>query len=182
MPRSRDFRLLLAIALLAMAASTRSARADLVTTLDVSPMSMPGGLTEYDYKLSDLSTSSITASSFFVAVDATANLTRLSAPVGWDISYDPGDLAVAFTSPDPSFDVMIGSSGLFSFDSLLGPVLAPYEIAGIDSNYNYLTNDGTIYSASVPEPASAALLAVGVLGMMGVHHRYKKGRPAPASR
>ena len=121
-----------------------SARADLVTKLEVSTKAVSGGLTEYDYTLSDLPSSTVTASSFFVAVDTTANLTMLSAPTGWDISYATGDLAVAFTSPDPSVDILVGSSGGFSFDSPLPPVLAPYEVAGIDANFNFVMNDGVI--------------------------------------
>jgi hypothetical protein len=182
MPRIRAFRLPLAVALVVMAASGQSARAGLLTTLDVSTKAVPGGLTEYDYTLSNLPASTVTASSFFVAVETTADLTMLTAPSGWDISYATGDLAVAFTSPDPSVDILPGSSGLFSFDSPVTPNLAAYQVAGIDANGNFVVNNGVILSASVPEPATAALLAVGVLGVLGLQYRLKRRRPTSTTR
>ena len=144
MPRFRDFRLHLAFALLAVGASAHSARADLVTSVSVSTKSVVGGLTEYDYTLSNMSSSTVTASSFYVAVDMTADLTFLSAPSGWDMSYATGDMAVGFTSPDPSVDILPGSFGIFSFDSPLPPTLVSYEVAGIDGNGNYVVNDGMV--------------------------------------
>ena len=182
MPRFRDFRFHLAAALLAVGACTGSARADLVTTLSVSTKSVSGGLTEYDYTLSNLPASTVNASFLFIAVDTTANLTALSAPVGWDISYATGDLAVGFTSPDTSVDISPGGSGVFSFDSPLPPELASYQVAGIDSSGNFLTNDGMILTASVPEPASALLLTAGVVGVLIVARRSKRARQARTAR
>jgi hypothetical protein len=179
MPRIRDFLFPLVAALIALAASAHSARAELVTTLTVSTKSVAGGLTEFDYTLTNSPASTITASSLFVAVDPTANLTMLTAPTGWDISYATGDPAVAFTSPDPSVDIVPGASGLFSFDSPLFPNPAAYEVAGIDANFDYITNDGTILSAAVPEPASVVLLTVSVLGILGLRHRLKRSRSTP---
>ena len=177
MPRIRDFLFPLAIALAALAAGAQSARAGLVTSLTVSTTPVAGGLTEYDYTLTNLPSSTVTASFFFVAVDATANLTSAwTRPSDWDISYATGDMAVGFTSPDPSVDIVPGSSGHFSFDSPLLPIQAPYEVAGIDANSNFVTNSGTVLSASVPEPASVVLLTVGVLGMLVVRRRLKNGK------
>jgi PEP-CTERM motif len=181
MPRIRDYLFPLAVALLALAAGAHSARADLVTSLTVTTMPATGGLTEYDYTLTNLPASTITASFFFVAVDPTANLSFLTAPAGWDISYATGDSAVGFTSPDPSVDIVPGSFGLFSFDSPLLPIQASYEVAGIDANSNFVTNNGMIASASVPEPATVVLLTAGVLGMLGVRRRLKRSRSTPAS-
>jgi hypothetical protein len=184
MPRFPSFRLLLAMALVAIAASRHSARADLMTDLSVSTMPVSGGLTQYDYTLADLSTSTVTASSFFVVVDGTANLSALSAPTGWDISYyTPGDTAVGFTSPDPSLDIVPGSSGMFSFQSLLTPVLVPYEVAGIDANNNYVVNTGVIFSAAiVPEPSSAVLCTLGILGALSFHRRLRRKPSASVPR
>jgi hypothetical protein len=174
MPRFPSFRLLLAMALVAIAASHHSVRADLITDLSVTTTPESGGLTLYSYTLADLSTSTITASSFFVVVDTTANLSALSAPTGWDISYTAGDTAVGFTSPDPSLDIMPGFSGPFSFESLLTPVLVPYEVAGIDPNFNYVVNTGVILGASVPEPSSAVLCTLGILGVLSFHGRLRR--------
>jgi PEP-CTERM motif len=182
MPRFRDFRAHLAVALLAIAASGHPVHAGLITTLEVTTKAVAGGLTEYDYTLSDLSASTVNVSFLFIAVDTTASLTALSAPVGWDISYATGDLAVGFTSPDPSVDIVPGSSGAFSFDSPLRPSPASYQVAGIDASGNFLTNDGMILTASVPEPASALLLTAGVLGMLVARRRSKRTRPARTAR
>ncbi len=173
MQRFPGFLLCLALALAAIAGGRPSARADLVTSLGVSTMAVSGGLTDYDYTLADLSASTVTASFFFVDVSSTANLTALSAPTGWDISYTPGDTAVGFTSSDSSYDIAVGATGLFSFDSTLAPQMAPYEIAGVDANYNYVPNDGMILSASVPEPSSVVLCTLGVLGVLGLRWRLK---------
>jgi hypothetical protein len=183
MPRFPSFRLLLALALVAIAASRHTARADLLTDLSVSTMLVSGGLTQYDYTLADLSTSTVTASSFFVVVDGTANLSALSAPSGWDISYTPGDMAVGFTSPDPSLDIMPGFSGLFSFESLLTPVLESYEVAGIDPNFNFVVNTGVIASAGVvPEPSSAVLCTLGILAVLSFHCRLRRKPSASVPR
>jgi len=181
MPRFRGFCLPLATALLAIAATADCARAGMLTTLSVSTKAVAGGLTEYDYTLSNLSASTVDASFLFIAVDTTANLTALTAAPGWDISYATGDQAVAFTSPDPSVDIVPGSTGSFSFDSPLLPFLADYQAAGIDGNGNFVTNDGVILSANVPEPASAVLLAAGALGMLVFHRRSKRARAARAT-
>jgi hypothetical protein len=152
-----------------------------MTDLSVSTMPVSGGLTQYDYTLANLSTSTVTASFFFVDVDGTANLSALSAPAGWDISYNTGDMAVGFTSPDPSLDIQPGFSGQFSFESVLAPVQAPYEVAGIDANYNFVVNTGVIWSASiVPEPSSAVLCALGILGVLSVHGRLRRKPSASA--
>jgi hypothetical protein len=183
MPRFSGFRLCLALALIAIAGNRQSARADFITSLGVSTMAVSGGLTEYDYTLADLSTSTVTASFFYLDVDSTANLTALTAPTGWDISYTPGDTAIGFTSPAPSFDIQPGTVGLFSFDSPLTPVIAPYAIAGIDSNSNYIENDGVVFTPSiVPEPSSALLCAMGAVGALGFHRRWKRNQSASAPR
>ncbi len=182
MPRFRDLCLPLAVALAAIAVSGHSAHAGLITTLEVTTEVVAGGLTEYDYTLSNLSASTINASFLFIAVDTTANLTALSGPTGWDISYATGDVAVGFTSPDASVDILPGSSGVFSFDSPLPPDLASYQVAGIDASGDFLTNDGVILSASVPEPASALPLAAGFLGMLIARRVSKRNRSPRAER
>jgi hypothetical protein len=182
MPRIRVVRLPLAAAMLATVASIPCARADLITSLEVTTKAVAGGLTEYDYTFSNLSSSTVNASFLFIAVDTTANLTALTGPTGWDVSYATGDLAIAFTSPDPSVDILPGSSGVLSFDSPLAPHLASYEAAGIDGSGNFVTNDGAILSASVPEPLSVVLLTVGVLGILVVNQRLRRTRSALTAR
>ena len=169
-----SFRGSLAMMLVAIAVGQYPARADLITNLGVSTTLLPGGLTEYDYTLSDITTSTVDASFLYIDVSSQANLSLLTAPTGWDISYSTGDTTVIFTSPDPSVDITPGTSGMFSFESPLAPMWVPYEVAGIDSNYNYVTNDGLIFSASVPEPTSGLLCALGILGVAILYRRSNR--------
>jgi hypothetical protein len=185
MQRFPGFRSCLALALVAIAGSLQAARADLITDVGVSTAPVSGGLTQYTYTVADESTSTITASFFYVAVDTTADLTTFTAPTGWDISYATGDTVVEFSSPDPSLDIMPGSLGMFSFDSPLTPVMSTDAVAGIDSNFNYFENDGQILSpsiSSVPEPSSALLCILGALGALGFGRRLNRNRSASIAR
>ena len=185
MPRFAGFRLCIALTLVTIAGGRQSARADLITNVGVSTTPVSGGLTEYDYTVSDESSSTITASFFFVAVDTTANLSAMTAPSGWDISYATGDPVIEFSSPDPSLDIIPGSFGLFSFDSPLTPVLTTDAVAGIDPNSNFVQNVGTTLGpvvASVPEPSSTVLCTLGMLGVLSCHRRLKRNRSARAPR
>jgi hypothetical protein len=179
MPRFAGFRLYIALAMFAIAGGRQSARADLITNVGVSTTPVSGGLTQYDYTVSDESSSTITASFFFVAVDTTANLSAMTAPSGWDISYATGDTVIEFSSPDPSLDIIPSSFGLFSFESPLTPVMTTDAVAGIDSNFNFVQNVGTTLGpalASVPEPSSALLCALGMLGALTFQRRLKRNR------
>ena len=80
MSRFAGCRLYIALALVAIVGGRQSARADLITNVGVSTAPVSGGLTQYDYTVSDESSSTITASFFFVAVDTTANLSAMTAP------------------------------------------------------------------------------------------------------
>jgi hypothetical protein len=183
MPRFAGFRLCIALALVAIVGGRQSARAGLITDVAVSTTPVSGGLTQYDYTVSNESSSTITASFFFVAVDTTANLSAMTAPTGWDISYATGDTVIEFSSPDPSLDIIPASFGMFSFDSPLTPVTTTDAVAGIDSNFNFVQNNGSILGpaiASVPEPSSALLCALGVLGVLSFHRRFKGNRSASA--
>ena len=176
MPRFAGFRLCIALALVAIAGGRQSARAGFITDVTVSTAPVSGGLTQYDYTVSDASGSTITASFFFLAVDTTANLSAMTAPTGWDISYATGDTVIEFSSSDPSHDITSGSIGLFSVESPLTPVITTDAVAGIDSNFNFVQNNGVILGpavASVPEPSSALLCGMGVLGVLGFHRRSR---------
>jgi hypothetical protein len=183
MPRFVGFRLFIALVLVAIVGGRQSARAGLITDVTASTTPVAGGLTQYDYTVTNESSSTITASFFFVAVDTTANLSVMTAPSGWDISYATGDTVIEFSSPDSSLDIIPGSSGQFSFESPLAPVITTDAVAGIDSNFNFVQNDGVTSGpalSSVPEPSSALLCTLGVLGVLTFHRRPKRIESAPA--
>ncbi len=183
MSRFAGCRLYIALTLVAIVGGRQSARADLITNVGVSTAPVSGGLTQYDYTVSDESSSTITASFFFVAVDTTANLSAMTAPSGWDISYATGDTVIEFSSPDSSLDIIPGSFGLFSFESPLTAVMTADAVAGVDPNFNYVQNVGMTLGpalASVPEPSSALLCALGMLGVLSFRRRLKPIRSASA--
>jgi hypothetical protein len=171
MPRSRCIPTLALIGLVLLAPGPKPARGgSLDTNLSVVVTPQSGGLFSYDYTLSNLSSSTLTVSSFFVDVARLAHLTALSAPSGWDISYPARSPNVSFTSPDPTFDIAPGGTGLFSFTGATGPGLEPYLIRGLDdSNQSVVENTGMIAAPSapaVPEPSSLLLGALGTLVLL----------------
>jgi hypothetical protein len=181
MARFDSFRFCIALALVAIGGGSQSARAGLITNVTVSTTPVTGGLTQYDYTVSNESSSTITASFFFVAVDTTANLSVMTAPTGWDISYATGDPVIELSSPNSSLDIIPGASGQFSFESPLAPVITTDAVAGIDSNFNYVENDGSTSGpalASVPEPSSVLLCALGAVGVLAFHRRLKRNQSA----
>ena len=176
-PRFYGFRLCIALALVAIFGGRQSARAGLITNVTVATTPVAGGLTQYDYTVSNESSSTITASFFFVAVDTTANLSVMTAPTGWDISYATGDPVIEFSSPNSSLDIIPGTSGQFSFESPLTPLITTDAVAGIDSNLNFVQNDGFTLGP-VPEPSCVLLCGLGALGVLAFHRGLQRNQSA----
>jgi hypothetical protein len=148
-----------------------SARGDFITTLIPSVAAKPGGLTDYQYTLTDHGDSTLPAVEFALSVAPDANLVSLNGPVGWNITYTPGDSSVDWSSPSTATDIVPGQTAVFGFSSALGPVPLSYLIVGLDDTTGSLAiNQGTIVSAgasSVPEPSTLLLCGIGLLGLVG---------------
>ena len=172
------------LVLMIVAATSRpsAARADLVTNLDVSFTALVDGNVLYNYTLTNEPTSTVAVSSFFLAVGNNADLTSLTGPDGWDLEYDSLDNAVMFTSPAADFDIAVGSVGLFSFVSPLGPVSASYLIRAFADDGSIVETTGFTLTpgAAVPEPASLAMLAMGALGLSAAAARRRRRLEVPA--
>jgi hypothetical protein len=147
---------------------TTPSRAGPVTDLAVNVTPKPGGLFEYDYALAVEQSSTLGAAQLFLAVSPIADLSAVSAPSGWDISYTPGDPDISFLSSDPSFDIAVGSFGLFSLTSAVGPAPGDFLVRGLDDHTGtFAENRGTldVPLATVAEPPG---LTLGVLASGGV--------------
>jgi PEP-CTERM motif len=146
-------------------------RAGFITTLTPSITTLPSGLTNYQYTLTDQAGSTLPAVEFALNVDPGANLTVLTGPAGWIISYTSGDPAVDWSSPSSASDILPGQSAVFSFNSPLGPVQLSYLIVGLDdTSGTFDTNQGSITSPganAVPEPSTLSLLGTGALSLLG---------------
>ena len=62
--------------------SADAARADFLVTVDVTTSDAGGGLTQYDYLLTDLAASDEPAAILLVSVDPSADLSSISSPDG----------------------------------------------------------------------------------------------------
>ena len=160
-----------------------TARAEFITTLTASETPQPGGLTLYQYTLTNDPTSTLNAEGLAISVDANADLQSITGPTGWDISYLPGDTLVTWESSDISIQFIApGDSAAFSFLSALGPAQQPYLVIGTDTlGIDFDSNFGDIASpaiSSVPEPGSLVLSGLGALGVLAmVARRYPRSRP-----
>ncbi len=152
-------------------------RGGLLTSLTVDVAPQPGGLTRYEYTLTNEATSDLSVFQFSLDVALNADLQLLSGPTGWDIIYNPGDSQVIWSSPDSSTDLLPGNGALFDISSAQGPSLHSYLIAGINEAIPDIeTNSGWIAGpgvSSVPEPSALMLGSIGVLGLLGYAWRRK---------
>ena len=98
-----------------------------------------------------------------VPVAPSSNLTNLTSPSGFDISFDPGAGIVSFLEdfhPEtlPTFSPS-STRGLFSFTSPLAPVSVTFD--ALDAGGNTFT--GTTFAPAIPEPGILSLLGATLL-------------------
>ena len=118
-----------------------NAHGGFLTTLTVITTPEAGGLTLYSYTLTDQPTSTINAEVFILQVSSQANLQTITGPDTWDLAYNPGDSQVIWSSPDPSTDLLPGSSASFTLESSLPPILQDFQLFGADSS-------GTVFGSN----------------------------------
>ncbi|QEH31647.1 PEP-CTERM motif protein [Aquisphaera giovannonii] len=165
---TKTFTAALLAAVVLLAGSVSPARAGFLTSLDVLITPQAGNSYLYEYTLTVGAASDRPAASLVIDVSTVADLTALTGPTGWDITYAAGDSFVAWDSPAEDLELAVGASAVFSFVSSLAPGLSDYQVAGIGTNPLLAFNTGQVGApvAAVPEPASLAMLASGALGVL----------------
>lgn len=110
-----------------------------------------------------------------VPVAQNSSLMSLLAPLGFDISFDPGvGLVSFFEDADPGTTPAFAPSstrGLFSFTSAVGPATVTFD--ALDAGGNTFTG---LTRSPVPEPGTLMLLGAALLPAFSARRR----RPSPA--
>ncbi len=146
-----------------------------VTTLTTAT----GNLYLYSYLVSVAGNSTVSASEFDVSLGAPIIASSIVMPTNFLSFYTDGDPFITFTAFDngtPFVGISPGSSGTFSFFSIYGPAAGSYQVLGLDSS-SFTTatvTGGAIIPGAVPEPASVALLGLGVCGALGGYARSRR--------
>jgi hypothetical protein len=116
-----------------LAAWPVAGRADLVVDVSVTVTETPAGSRRYEYLVQNEPASTLSINTFVLDVGTDADLQSLTAPLNWISDYSPAEpsFELAWISAADSFDIPIGSSGLFSFTSPLYPEQHDYFIANL---------------------------------------------------
>jgi len=151
-----------------VSAMSTGASADLIISLDATATPAGGGLTRYEYAVTNEATSTLAFIQFQLATSPGANPGMITGPDGWDISFDDVFSVLSWTSFVPATDIFPGHSATFSFVSPLPPGDQEYSAAGFDDATGEgqvlygITTGPTTTTAAVPEPSSLVSLALGV--------------------
>lgn len=158
-------KILFSMGLLLLCAS--QARAALIVQSTVTPAG--GGLFHYEFSVTNNTIDDVV----FVSIDAVPGDLNIGAslvtPVGFLGSYDSGLGLVDFLEFTDLFAIGTTRSG-FSFDSAFGPGAGRFDtFTALTSNLSALDGpiDTVVVVPGVPEPTTAALLALGVFGLAG---------------
>ncbi len=124
-----------------------------------------GTLFNYSYSVTN---ASLTGQDFpvitFAAPSLAGGLTNLSAPTGFQISFDPGVPGGGLVSFLEDSQMFSSTPAVFSFTSAFAPTLTPFQAVGFDAAGNSITSSGTVSApAPVPEASTLVSLAAGVL-------------------
>jgi hypothetical protein len=147
--------LILSFIIMATISDCAKAKADLIVDTTV-------GSTQtelvylYVYTIADTSSSTSVLQGFSFEVDASANISPMSAPGNWDFLYFPSDRTrrnyiVAWEVASLDDVVYPGSAATFSFTSQLPPGTQEFTVSGIDLN----TYEGDSKNLKLVGPATS---------------------------
>ena len=144
-------------------ATQAPARATLIST--VIPAVAPAGQGEFEftYGVTNSPASTVDIGEFDLDVAPAADLGSFTVPTGYLTLYTPGDPTISFESTAASTDVTPGATDTFSFESAAGPAADPYAAVSYDDGE--ADTGTTLGPTAVPEPASTALVAAGLLAV-----------------
>lgn len=170
--------LVLSMILATMGFFAHNARAEFISTLSPNVEHQSDDTYLYTYILSIDSSSSIPATSLAISVSASADLTAIAGPTGWDITYTPGDSSISWSASDFPFALLSGTDASFSFVSALPPAFGDYSVTGINiDDFSIGSNSGSTQSPvaeAVPEPVSLIQLGIGFIALAGLTRRRCK--------
>jgi hypothetical protein len=155
-----------------------ASQAGFIDTVSVDIKPTAPGLYDSTYTLAVSPMSTISAYEFALNVDTSSNLQSLVTPTGWDVTYNPGDTSITWSTDN--FPVTPGTSDIFGFASALPPVAGTYQTLGFDPDqFQFYPDQGSISVpgvASTTEPGSLVLSGIGALGLLMIHvwrHRIR---------
>ena len=106
-------------------------------------------------------------------------LTSITAPTGFLALFTSGDSEIDFVSSDPTTDIAIGKSAVFSFQADAGPLLNAGLARGFDATgAPFQQTLSTLTPAAVPEPSVLVLSALSGLAVLGLRAYRRVRRPA----
>ena len=122
--------------------------AGFIVSLTVSTTPEPGGVTRYEYTLTNGASSSLPAVELQINVSADADLQSIVGPSGWDVTYGLGSTFIDWTSSSEATDLQPGDIAVFAFTSPLVPTSQQYLILGLDTST--LTSDTSVGQIAGP--------------------------------
>ena len=158
-----------------------SVRADLITTVTPTVSYLGGPLYSYSYLVANSPSSTVGMAEFDLAVRPGVSLSSIVAPTGFLAVYSSGDSEIDFLSSDPSADVKVGSSGVFSFTADAGPA-ANFDLTrGFDTLTGavFQNSGSTLTPTALPEPGVVVLSSLGGLAVL-CRAAYRRRRAAKA--
>jgi hypothetical protein len=151
------------LSLAAVLAFGGAARSDFIISVEADVRPTTNGLYLYNYTLTDPADSLFTVAAFSPDLSINANLSAILGPPGWTSVYQAGGSFMAIYSPEPSSDILPGTSGVVSFLSPMAPRSGNYLGVGFNSNGCFDFAQGTTLVpggsplTTLPEPAGSPL-------------------------
>ncbi len=166
----------LVVAVVGLLCAVAPARAGFSGDVQSSATRIDGGLYLYTYVVSDAASSTASITEFDVTVKDPNVTGSITAPGNFFTFYSPTDSLLSFTAFDAG--IAPGTSGTFSFVSSYEPGQVSESIQGFDSSASSPVSLAGMVTgaATVPEPSSLVMCALGAIGGFGLIARSARKR------
>lgn len=162
----------LALATVLLCALAFAAPAHAQITLTPTITDLGGGLTRYEYSVSNTSLFDFSAISITV-IAAPETVQSLIAASGFSAFFDPGLGQVDFVEDTQNFAAGSTISG-FAFNSPFAPQMSSFTALRLDGDGNPVTITGSVLAPAIPEPATFVLFGAGLAGLAAMKLRRRK--------